>query len=104
MSNLTPAEQARIDLMPTWLALAPVKAKEDAHRRFLAEELGTDVELTAQTMTAGFVLTAEFNEIWPHPIPDIAELVEARDQGRLPEKVAEINTAFQGMTAHSSAL
>jgi hypothetical protein len=95
MTVLSPDEQASIEMMPTWEGLAPVKTFTEAMSQFVRQELSKDAVFDAAGMTAANRLCNEFrNEIWPHRIPTVWELVLADRAGRLSEKVAELNAAF----------
>jgi hypothetical protein len=95
VSDLTAGEQALIAMMPRWLALDAVRARDRALERFLREEL-PGASFTAESLTAANALCAEFWEIWPHYLPSCLELVEADRVGLLDQKVAELNQRFAG--------
>jgi hypothetical protein len=96
MAALTPAELAGAEMYPTWEKLEAVQARDAALIRFIDEELLPE-ERTADAagFSARLQLCLVFNEIWRHYVPTNWELILADREGRLAEKIAELNTRFR---------
>lgn len=92
--QLSADEIAGAAMHPTWLALDPVRARDESLARFLREELPPDARFDPAGMTRAIALTREFNEIWPHHVPTCWELVLADRAGQLTETIAQLNAAY----------
>jgi hypothetical protein len=94
MGTLTKEEQETMDMMPTWLALAPVTAFETAQAMFINEEMTSPADFNAVDMTARLQLAIEFREIWSQRVPHWTELIAANQAGKLQEEIDAINMAY----------
>ena len=74
--------------------LLPVVEREKALTQMLREELPADIPFDATGLTVALQICIEFDQIWPHKLPDQWDLVLADRAGRLDELVAEIETKW----------
>ena len=103
MGNLTDGEIAAIKMRPTHDALLAVRAFDAAATKFIKEELPADDQPDALGVTRRLQLVAEFNDIWPHRVPGLGELLVADHAGHLEEKIRELNDEFECSKNASSA-
>ena len=91
MTALSDVELAAVAMDPIWNALKGTKAFKESMTRFVLEELPPGTKFDAAGMTAANALCCEFrNEIWPHHIPTVWELILADQAGKLEEKISEL--------------
>jgi hypothetical protein len=95
MAELSPIERAAERVNPVWLGLDAVRARDEALVQFLWEEVPVDAGDGLDALNLRMRLAAEFrDEIWPHRVPERVELTLAEMEGRLNEKVVELNAEF----------